>query len=77
MVLPFTLGWGELRTCSVTEFGSRLGLYSQHEAIQGGFMHRLLGGETMRNDLRCAMFWPSIGNGVYTLTTGGGLHQGS
>ena len=24
----------------------------------------------MRNDLRCATFWPSIGNGVYTSTTG-------
>jgi hypothetical protein len=33
-------------------------------------MQRLLGGETMRNDLRCATFWPSIGNEVYTSTTG-------
>ena len=32
-------------------------------------MRRLLGGETMRNDLRCATFWPIIGNEVYTSTT--------
>lgn len=32
-------------------------------------MQRLMGGETMRSELRCAMFWPTIGNGVYTSTT--------
>ena len=32
-------------------------------------MTRLAQGETMRNDLRCAMFWPTIGNGVYISTT--------
>jgi hypothetical protein len=67
--LYFRLG-GEHRTCSVAEFGWRLGLYSQHETTQGRFLRRLLGGETVRNDLRCATFWPIIGNGGYTSTTG-------
>lgn len=64
----FRLG-GEIRSCSVTEFGWRIGLYTRKEAIEGGFMQRLLHGETVRNEMRCATFWPNIGNGVYTSTT--------
>ena len=70
--LYFRLG-GEQRTCSVAEFGWRLGLYTQHETTQNGFLRRLLGGETVRNDLRCATFWLIIGNGGYTSTTGATL----
>jgi hypothetical protein len=33
-------------------------------------MQRLMNGETMRNELRCSMFWLNIGNGVYTSTIG-------
>ena len=47
-----------------------IGLYTREEAVEGGFMQRLLHGETVRNEMRCATFWPSIGNGVYTSTTG-------
>lgn len=65
----FRLG-GEVRSCSVTEFGWRIGLYTSEEAVGDGFMQRLLHGETQRSDLRCATFWPTIGNGVYTSTTG-------
>lgn len=44
-------------------------MYSQYETTQGGFMGKLLNCETMRNDTRCALFWPNIGNDVYTSTT--------
>jgi hypothetical protein len=44
-------------------------LYSQHETLQREFLGRLMDAETIRNDLRSAMFWPTIGNGVYTSTT--------
>ena len=52
-MIYFRLG-GEMRSCSVMEFGWRLGLYDHTEARQGEFMTRLLNGETMRNDLACA-----------------------
>ena len=64
----FRLG-GELRTCSVMEFGWRLGLYDHSETTQGEFMLRLQNGETMKNDFECAQFWPTIGEGDYTPTT--------
>lgn len=65
----FRLG-GEVRSCSVTEFGWRIGLYTREEAVDGGFMQRLLHGETLRSDMRCVTFWPTIRDGVYTSTTG-------
>ena len=52
------------------EFGWRLGLYGQYEVAQGEFMQRLQHGETVRNELECIQFWPNIGVGVYTPTTG-------
>ena len=68
-MIYFRLG-GEWRTCSVMEFGWRLGLYEQYDAAQGEFMQRLQHGETVRNELECIQFWPNIGVGVYTPTTG-------
>ena len=44
-------------------------MYTSEEAAEEGFMQRLLHGETQRNDFRCATFWPTIGDGVYTSTT--------
>lgn len=64
----FRLG-GELRSCSVAEFGWRLGLYTSEE-VDGAFLLNLLHGETQRNEMRCVTFWPTIGNGAYTSTTG-------
>lgn len=64
----FRLG-GELRSCSVDEFGWRLGLYTSEE-VDGAFLLRLLHGETQRSEMRCITFWPTIGDGVYTSTTG-------
>ena len=52
------------------EFGWRLGLYEQHEATQGEFMQQLQHGETARSELDCIQFWPNIGVGAYTPTTG-------
>ena len=33
-------------------------------------MGKLLNGETVRNDMTCALFWPNIGDGAYSSTTG-------
>ena len=52
------------------EFGWRLGLYEQHETIQAEFMERLQNGLTERDDLASVAFWPDIGDGDYTPTTG-------
>ena len=52
------------------EFGWRLGLYEQYDTTQADFMMRLQHGETVKNDLVCAQFWPTIGEGNYTPTTG-------
>ena len=60
----FRLG-GENRSCSILELGWRLGLYNQHEATQGVFMATLSHGENIKNDMRSAQFWPTIGDGLY------------
>ena len=67
--IHFRLG-GVRRTCSVMEFGWRLGLYDQHATTRAEFMERLQHGLTERDDLACAAFWPEIGEGDYTPTTG-------
>ena len=32
-------------------------------------MGKLLNGETVRNDMRYALYWPNIGDGAYSSTT--------
>ena len=52
------------------ECGWRLGLNEQYDTTQADFMIRLQNGLTEKDDLVCAAFWPTIGDGSNTPTTG-------
>ncbi|GJV87146.1 hypothetical protein Tco_1531084 [Tanacetum coccineum] len=54
---------GEQREISLLEFGWRIGLYSQGQAMENTTLGRLRNCNTVREDRLLMEFWPRIGNG--------------
>ncbi|GJR54778.1 hypothetical protein Tco_1405299 [Tanacetum coccineum] len=58
---------GEQREISLLEFGWRIGLYSQGQAIENTTLGRLRNCNTVREDRLLMEFWPRIGNGRFNV----------